>query len=246
MRPLLTRKLTCRPPPSNWGTRLPFNTVCGEYASHSGGWVHGVAFSPSGDSLAFCAHDSTVTVVYPGGEGQPPAAVFTVELPSLPFVSLIFATESVIVAAGHDCDPVLFEGDEQRGWAITGSLDDPAARGAGAAASGGAVRAGGVGRLNNAAFNTFRQADSRGISGGGAAASPPGSPIAGSAGKVATAGGSTERMTVHQNTITSVRAYAGESGAVTRVSTSGVDGRLVIWPVQTGGVTGGVSRMAIR
>lgn len=105
------------------------------------------------------------------------------------------------------------------------------------------MRAGGVGRLNNAAFNTFRQADSRGIS-GAAAPSPPGSPIAGSAGKLATAGGSTERMTVHQNTITSVRAYAGQPGAVTRVSTSGVDGRLVVWPVQS--VTAGVSRMSIR
>ena len=42
-----------RPAPTVWGSRLPFNTVCGEYPSSSGGWVHGVAFSPSGDALAF-------------------------------------------------------------------------------------------------------------------------------------------------------------------------------------------------
>lgn len=42
-----------RPPPSVWGERLPFGTVCGEYATPAGGWVHGVAFSPSGDALAF-------------------------------------------------------------------------------------------------------------------------------------------------------------------------------------------------
>jgi actin related protein 2/3 complex, subunit 1A/1B len=41
------------PPPSVWGEKLPFNTVCGEYASPAGGWVHSVGFSPSGDVLAF-------------------------------------------------------------------------------------------------------------------------------------------------------------------------------------------------
>lgn len=42
-----------RPTPTVWGQRLPFNTVCGEFSSPAGGWVHGVAFSPSGDALAF-------------------------------------------------------------------------------------------------------------------------------------------------------------------------------------------------
>lgn len=42
-----------RPAPSVWGSKLPFNTLCGEYSSPSGGWVHSVGFSPSGDILAF-------------------------------------------------------------------------------------------------------------------------------------------------------------------------------------------------
>ena len=42
-----------RPQPSVWGEKLPFNTVCGEYGSDTGGWVHSVGFSPSGDVLAF-------------------------------------------------------------------------------------------------------------------------------------------------------------------------------------------------
>lgn len=42
-----------KPQPSVWGEKLPFNTLCGEYGSPSGGWVHGVGFSPSGDVLAF-------------------------------------------------------------------------------------------------------------------------------------------------------------------------------------------------
>ena len=43
----------CRPAPTVWGSKLPFNTVCGEYTSSAGGWVHSVGFSPSGDILAF-------------------------------------------------------------------------------------------------------------------------------------------------------------------------------------------------
>ena len=42
-----------RPEPSAWGERLPFNTVCGEFTNASGGWVHAVAFSPSGAALAY-------------------------------------------------------------------------------------------------------------------------------------------------------------------------------------------------
>lgn len=45
--------LLFRPTPTVWGERLPFNTVCGEFSTPSGGWVHGVSFSPSGDALAF-------------------------------------------------------------------------------------------------------------------------------------------------------------------------------------------------
>ena len=48
----------------------------------------------------------------------------------------------------------------------------------------------------------------------------------------------TELFTVHQNTITNVRAYEGAPGAVTRVSTSGVDGKLVIWNVNAVGGLG--------
>ena len=44
-----------RPGPCVWGDKFPFNTVCAEYTSHAGGWVHSVGFSPSGDVLAFAS-----------------------------------------------------------------------------------------------------------------------------------------------------------------------------------------------
>lgn len=90
-----------RPEASVWGERLPFNTVCGEFLNNTAGWVHSVAFSPSGNALAFAAHDSSVTVVYPSGPEQPPRAVVSVSTQLLPFMSLIWSTESEIVAAGY-------------------------------------------------------------------------------------------------------------------------------------------------
>jgi actin related protein 2/3 complex, subunit 1A/1B len=234
-----------RPTPTIWGEKLPFNTLCGEFASPAGGWVHTVGFSPSGDVLAFASqyhflhhcdyyadthglftgHDSSVSVVYPGEGG----AVFNIRISTLPFVTLTWTSEDSIVAAGHDCQPVVFSGSAG-GWQAIGSLDDvsaPKSSGGGRSGFGGAAP---VGRLNSAAFATFRNADSRGQMN-----------VHGSAG-----GGSstdTELMTVHQNTITCVRPYETRGGQVTRVSTTGVDGRLVIWKVNAAS-GGGVSAMS--
>jgi actin related protein 2/3 complex, subunit 1A/1B len=104
-----------RPDPTVWGTRLPFNTLCAEFSNLSGAWVHSVAFSPSGDSLAFASHDSSICIAYPAGPEEPPLAVITVRTPLLPFVSLLWINENEIVAAGHDCQPVLFQGSHE-GW----------------------------------------------------------------------------------------------------------------------------------
>jgi len=204
-----------RPAPSVWGEKLPFNTICGEYSSPAGGWVHTVGFSPSGDILAFAGHDASVNIVYPAGP-----TIFTVRSHSLPYVTLTWTSEDTLVAAGHDCQPVLFQGSTS-GWQAVGSLDE----GSGGAKSGaGAGRAGTPGRLNSAAFNTFRNAADRGLSSPGGAGSE---------------GGDTELFTVHQNTITSVRPYEGTPGAVSRVSTSGVDGKLVVWEVNAVGALAG-------
>ncbi|KAK4053392.1 ARP2/3 actin-organizing complex subunit Sop2 [Microbotryomycetes sp. JL201] len=221
-----------KPVPTVWGERLPFNTVCGEYASPASGWVHGVAFSPSGDVLAFVSHDASITIVYPSGPDSPPQAVFSIQLPSLPLISLTFTSETSLVAAGHDCQPVVFEGSLQQGWSQTRSLDDHQKRSA--------AGPGRAGRLHQSeAFNVFRSADSRGVSGSAPAA-------VAAAGTRLTATG-TELLTLHQNTITSVRAYTGQAGDVSQVSTSGVDGRLVVWPVSGGvsGVTQGVGKLGL-
>jgi len=148
---------------------------------------------------------------------------------SLPVVTLTWTSEDSIVAAGHDCQPFVFSGSEA-GWQKIGSLDDttaPKSADPGRAGYGGSPS---VGRLKAGAFATFRDADSRGQS----SISGSGSPSTGS-----------KLLTVHQNTITSVRAYDAHGDHITRVSTSGVDGNLVIW--ETSAVaTSGVSVLSAR
>ena len=133
---------------------------------------------------------------------------------TLPLVTLIWTSEDAIIAAGHDCQPYVFSGSES-GWKLIGSLDDTSAPKS--ALSPSRFGGGGPGKLNSAAFNTFRNADSRGVS----------SPVGGGGGGGSQ--GESELFTVHQNTITSVRPYEGQGGTITKVSTTGVDGKLVIW-----------------
>ncbi|KAJ2848817.1 Mitochondrial Translation Optimization, partial [Coemansia erecta] len=90
-----------KPAPTIWGERLPFNTLCGEFESPSGGWVHSVSFAPDGESLAFASHDSSLTVATPAT-----SEVTSVRSPNLPFKSLLWTEPTTIVATGHDCSPM--------------------------------------------------------------------------------------------------------------------------------------------
>lgn len=136
-----------KPEASPWGERLPFNTVCGEYLNNSAGWVHSVAFSPSGNSLAFAAHDSSITVVYPSAPEQPPRAVISISTQLLPFKSLIWKSEDEIIAAGYDCEAFRFSGNES-GWQLAGPV---------------AVKTAGAGaQREESALNMFRQMDLKG------------------------------------------------------------------------------------
>ncbi|PWN29790.1 WD40 repeat-like protein [Jaminaea rosea] len=226
-----------RPAPSVWGERLPFGTLCGEFASPAGGWVHAVGFSPSGDSLAFAGHDSSLTIVYPSGPEAPPHATHVLRSPTLPHVALQWVSEESLVAAGHDCQPILFSGSAEQGWKVDKTLDSAAAaNGGGGGGSGIAGKAppppppvgakpaglaGGPGRLSGEAFNRFKAADVRGQSASAGlpsnsdGASTPsggsGSSVLNHLGGIAGAsvGADGELHTTHQNTITSVRAYSG-------------------------------------
>ncbi|EMC91185.1 hypothetical protein BAUCODRAFT_317740 [Baudoinia panamericana UAMH 10762] len=183
-----------RPEASPWGERLPFNTVCGEYLNPTAGWVHDVAFAPSGNALAFCSHDSNVTIVYPSGPEQPPQAVISISTQQLPFTSLLWSSETELICAGYDCSVYRLMGDAN-GWQITGSLEKDNGRP-------------GLEQREESALNMFRSMDLRGR---------------------ASSADDTKLKTVHQNSINTARIYQESGGNVQKVSTGGVDGRVVVW-----------------
>ncbi|KAI2788515.1 Actin-related protein 2/3 complex subunit 1 [Penicillium oxalicum] len=158
-----------RPEPSAWGERLPFNTICGEFLNDTAGWIHGVSFSPSASR-----------------------AMLNISTRLLPLNSLIWNGENEIIAAGHDCEPFRFQGDEN-GWQLTGSLEKQGGTGA-------------TGAREESALNMFRQMDLKGQS-----------------------SVDTKLKSTHQNTVNTIRVFEESNGQVSSFSTSGVDGRVVIW-----------------
>lgn len=69
------------------------------------GWVNAVAWSPSGNTLAFAGHDCTLHVATFGG---PIPVVRVLQLRSLPMSCLVFITDKAIAGAGYDFEPVVF------------------------------------------------------------------------------------------------------------------------------------------
>ncbi|KAG7828237.1 hypothetical protein KL920_003964 [Ogataea angusta] len=137
-----------KPPATVWGERLPFQTLCLDY--NVGSWVHDVKFDPSYSFVAAVANDSAVYFVYPGPGEQEVAGVVTAKTSYLPFRTLIFASPSKVIAAGHNCHPIVFEGDSS-GWQHTYAIDDPATKTK-------------TSHESQSALNLFRQLDLKGSS----------------------------------------------------------------------------------
>ncbi|KAH3663363.1 hypothetical protein OGAPHI_005353 [Ogataea philodendri] len=142
------KSIDAKPPSTVWGERLPFQTLCLDY--NVGSWVHDVKFDPSFSFLAAVGNDSSLYVVYPGPGEQEVAGVFKATTSYLPFKTVLFASPSKVIAAGHDCHPIVFEGGPN-GWQQTSAIDDPATKKTAASES-------------QSALNMFRQLDLKGSS----------------------------------------------------------------------------------
>lgn len=92
-----------KPGPTPWGTKMPFGELMGEFSTSAlgGGWVHSVAFSPSGAQLLFVAHDSSAAVVDPAT-----GATSRITTRDLPYRCAAWLSEGSIVVAGHDYVPI--------------------------------------------------------------------------------------------------------------------------------------------
>jgi actin related protein 2/3 complex subunit 1A/1B len=114
-----------RPENTPFGKRLPFgNDVLGEYDAPS--WVQNVKWSPSGNQLAYCCQNSTLTIV-DVNQGAP-GTTQTVTFDDLPLHDLIWVSETQIVGAGHGCKPLLFTVQGST-WALSKNLDEAKASG---------------------------------------------------------------------------------------------------------------------
>ncbi|KAK2829679.1 hypothetical protein Q7C36_017669 [Tachysurus vachellii] len=97
------KEIEDKPGPTPWGAKMPFGEMLLENKD-CGGWVHSVAFSPSGDTLAWVSHNSAISVA-DATQGKEVTLLTTEHLPLL---SVLYATETETVAAGHDCCPYQF------------------------------------------------------------------------------------------------------------------------------------------
>jgi len=118
------KEINPKPSSTVWGKKMNFGNLMQELTMPSTGWVHGVAFSPSGDKLAMVTHGSVVAVACGGGD------VMSLRTPHLPFNDCLWVTENSFVAAGHDCNPMLYV-HEGNSVVFSCKLDQPSKSGAG-------------------------------------------------------------------------------------------------------------------
>jgi actin related protein 2/3 complex subunit 1A/1B len=99
------------------------------------GWVEAATWSPSGNSLAFAGHDSSLSIVtFVGKATEEAPTLQCLKLKGRPFQSLTYLNEQVIVAGGHDYNPYLFS-CEGGNWNQVGTVDNKSSKKTAAATS---------------------------------------------------------------------------------------------------------------
>jgi actin related protein 2/3 complex, subunit 1A/1B len=104
--------------PGPFGSPLEFGEAYIEL--NALGWVNAVAWSPSGASLAFASHDSTLHIATFPASGT---VVQSIRYRDLPLNNLLFISERAVVAGGHDFNPMVFTGTQPTNWSFFGYLD---------------------------------------------------------------------------------------------------------------------------
>lgn len=183
-----------------------FGEVLAEYDS-SNGWVEGCAWSPNGHTLAYVGHDSSVTFnQYDAKNPKADPHVITLKENHLPSTVVLFLSDSVAVTAGHDfkCHFFQWPGAMKGDWKYLGSNEKEPAKSAKPAAAA---------SEQTDARKMWQNKDVKGQNTSDSASD------------------ATSVYTTHQNSITDIKPY-GDTQFTTKVdafSTSGLDGRVVIW-----------------
>lgn len=98
-----------KPVETVWGKRMPMGQLMAEVSNSSqgGGWVHAVSFSSDGTKLAWVAHDASISVC----DANKDQAVTKLNTDLLPLLTLTWSGEFTLLAAGHNCVPIVFKID---------------------------------------------------------------------------------------------------------------------------------------
>lgn len=193
--------------PGPFAAPLPFGELYAELGDVSG-WVEDVAFSPSGSQVAFVSHDCVLTVAHLSADGCEAQGV---AVRDLPYTRLLFLSERCIVAAGHGLRPTIYSIDPSTGaWGLSSVLDS--------AERSVEVKAG---KSNFSAARDLFAAKTKLGAGAGAGSG---------------AGASDDITTKHHGAIMYAWAARSAGPVTTLFSTSGVDGRVVTWPLEDLGV----------
>ncbi|KAK6919675.1 Anaphase-promoting complex subunit 4, WD40 domain [Dillenia turbinata] len=163
-------------------------------------WAFGVKWSPSGNSLAYVGHNSTIYFVDDVG---PSPLAQNVAFRDLPLRDVLFVSERMAIGVGFDCNPMVFASDESGIWCFVRFLDERKT-----------ISSSKYGSQFSEAFGKLYGQSKHGVTND--AVEP-----------------SRSRGGIHENCINCIVPLnkAGNSRR-TRFSTSGLDGKVVIWDLE--------------
>lgn len=84
-------------------------------------WAFGVKWSPSGNTLAYVGHNSMIYFVDDVG---PSPLAQNVAFRDLPLRDVLFVSEKIVIGVGFDCNPMVFAADETGIWTFIKFLDE--------------------------------------------------------------------------------------------------------------------------
>ncbi|RHY24557.1 hypothetical protein DYB32_008800 [Aphanomyces invadans] len=156
-----------------------------------------------------------------------PHRTITIRFSHLPLTRLLFLSNDAVVGCGHDFNLLLFTTSAQGFWSFSELLDKKSSAGTAA-------------KADNSEFNNGTKKDSSSVgnklnvSGDVAVRKLWDSKVNRGQSAEATSGDKGALWTKHENTITSIQVLkASPNGHVTEFSTSGLDGRVVTWKLNS-------------
>lgn len=107
---------------STWGNGSVLGTMLVEFSNspNGGGWVHDVAFSPCGTKICWVGHNSSICIA----DSKKGNSITRLLTEYLPFLQCVWLDSNFIIAAGHDCMPMVYKVDNSGKISFAIKLDN--------------------------------------------------------------------------------------------------------------------------